>query len=354
MPIFAPLRSWTKSVIRRQDSSCSALYIPVQPGVIRPDGETQTISVITRPAPPSALLPRCTRWKSPGTPSRAEYMSIGETITRLASSRPPSRNGWNIGGRTCGSGRRHMLASEPPVHVGHELRVAQPQVVVGDPAAAGHDVERELVRVLVGVLADVLEPLQAGLRGPLGRGDHRPPLRLVRGQRRIHTRLLMQARRQRQRVLHGQLGARADGEVRGVRRVAEQHHVPVPPRPHRTVLKLTHRELFANSWCPPSTSAHRPRIISIDAVVALPGRQPGRALRRRPEPGPPPHVLVHLQDEGAGLLAVRVAVHLHDPGRGVQDVELERVEDQVRAEPDVLARGAAPGRAGTSRRTGSG
>ena len=46
---------------------------------------------------------------------------------------------------------------------------------------------------------------------------------------------------------------------------------------------------------------------------------------------------MHLQDEGAGPLAVRVAVHLHDPGRGVQDVELERVEDQVRAEPDVLA-----------------
>src|SRR4030081_452208 len=118
-------------------------------------------------------------------------MSIGETITRFASSRPPSRNGWNIGGRTCGSwppppcwllgGRTPpsppgaLLASEPFVHVRDELRVAQPQVVVGDPAAAGHDVERELVRILVGVLADVLEPLQAGLRGPLGRGGHPPP-----------------------------------------------------------------------------------------------------------------------------------------------------------------------------------
>src|SRR3984885_14766905 len=143
--------------------------MPVQPGVIRPAGDTQTISVITRPAPPSALLPRCTRWKSPGTPSRALYMSIGETITRLASSSGPSRNGWNIGG--LGSGPR------PPANqraqVGHELGVAQPEVVVGDPAAARHDVERELVRVLVGVLADVLEPLQAGLRGPLGRGEHR-------------------------------------------------------------------------------------------------------------------------------------------------------------------------------------
>ena len=99
MPIFAAALAWTNPTIRRQDSSCSAVYIPVQPGVIRPAGETQTISVITSPAPPSALLPRWTRWKSPGTPSRAEYMSIGETMTRFASSRPPSRNGWNIGGR---------------------------------------------------------------------------------------------------------------------------------------------------------------------------------------------------------------------------------------------------------------
>ena len=46
---------------------------------------------------------------------------------------------------------------------------------------------------------------------------------------------------------------------------------------HRTVVKLTHRELFANSWCPPSTSAHRPRIISIDASSLCPGAQTGRA-----------------------------------------------------------------------------
>src|ERR1022692_1575807 len=142
----------------------------------------QTISVITSPAPPRALLPRCTRWKSPGTPSRAEYMSIGETTTRLASSRPPSRNGWNIGGRARAPPARAPAQApveaggEPAVHVGDELGVAQPQVVVGDPAAAGHDVERELVRVLVRALPDVLEPLQAGLRGPLAfaPGGRRP------------------------------------------------------------------------------------------------------------------------------------------------------------------------------------
>ena len=39
--------------------------------VMRPCGVTQTISVNTSPAPPSARAPRWTRWKSFGMPSRA-------------------------------------------------------------------------------------------------------------------------------------------------------------------------------------------------------------------------------------------------------------------------------------------
>ena len=102
MPIRALVAECTKSTIRPQAASCPGVYSPAQPGVMRPGSDTHTISVITRPAPPSALLPRCTRWKSPGTPSLALYMSIGETITRLASSSRPIRPGWNIGGRTSG------------------------------------------------------------------------------------------------------------------------------------------------------------------------------------------------------------------------------------------------------------
>ena len=83
-----------------QPSSCSGAYMPVQPRVMRPAAETQTISVMTNAAPPSALLPMCTRWKSLGMPSIAEYMSIAETITRFFDSRSRSRNGWNIGGVT--------------------------------------------------------------------------------------------------------------------------------------------------------------------------------------------------------------------------------------------------------------
>ena len=80
----------------------SVAYMPAHPGVIRPMSDTQIISVITSPAPPSARAPRCTRWKSPGVPSTAEYMSIGETTTRLRSSSPRSRSGVNIGGRGSG------------------------------------------------------------------------------------------------------------------------------------------------------------------------------------------------------------------------------------------------------------
>ena len=90
-PIAAPDEPCTNSTTLAQAASCSSVHSPAQPGVIRPSAETQAISVITSPAPPSALLPRCTRWKSAGTPSTAEYMSIGETTTRLRSWSPRSR-----------------------------------------------------------------------------------------------------------------------------------------------------------------------------------------------------------------------------------------------------------------------
>ena len=102
-PILAEVLVCTKSVTRRNESCCSSSQRPAQPGVIRPSGDTHTISVITRPAPPSALPPRCTRWKSEARPSTATYMSIGETTTRLTRSREPIRTGWNIGGQTSGA-----------------------------------------------------------------------------------------------------------------------------------------------------------------------------------------------------------------------------------------------------------
>ena len=102
---FARLLAWTKSTIRRQASRCASFQRPVQPGEMRPSGETQVISVNTSPAPPVARAPRCTRCQSFGRPSTAEYCAIGETTMRFSSVRPRSVSGRNIGGRGPGAPR---------------------------------------------------------------------------------------------------------------------------------------------------------------------------------------------------------------------------------------------------------
>jgi hypothetical protein len=81
-PIGAP---WpcTKSTIRRQAAACSSFQMPASCGEIRPSGVTAEASVNTRPNPPVARAPRCTRCQSFGTPSTAEYWHIGASQTRL-------------------------------------------------------------------------------------------------------------------------------------------------------------------------------------------------------------------------------------------------------------------------------
>src|SRR3954463_2054755 len=60
---------------------------------MRPSGETAVASAITRPAPPAARAPRCTRCQSVARPSSEEYMHIGETPMRLRSVTDFSVNG---------------------------------------------------------------------------------------------------------------------------------------------------------------------------------------------------------------------------------------------------------------------
>ncbi len=48
-----------------------------------PSGNTAVASTITRPAPPTARLPRCTRCQSLARPSCAEYWHMGDTAMRL-------------------------------------------------------------------------------------------------------------------------------------------------------------------------------------------------------------------------------------------------------------------------------
>ena len=102
--------------MRRQASTCSGLYIPVHPGLMRPSRLTSVISATISAAPPDARLPRCTRCQSFGVPSSAEYWHIGDTTMRFASTRSRSRNGVNMGGgsRAGDAGRGTPLCCAAP------------------------------------------------------------------------------------------------------------------------------------------------------------------------------------------------------------------------------------------------
>ena len=97
MHSFALELAWQKSTMRLKASRCVSFHRPVSPGEMRASGDGQVISTYSSPAPPMARLPRCTKCQSPGTPSTAEYWSIGDTTTRFSTTRSRSRNGVNIG-----------------------------------------------------------------------------------------------------------------------------------------------------------------------------------------------------------------------------------------------------------------
>ena len=85
-------------------ATCSRVYMPVQPREMRASGETQVISVITSPAPPSARAPRWTRWKSFGVPSiGAVHVHRRDHDAVLRASSRAGVNGVNIGGGSLGA-----------------------------------------------------------------------------------------------------------------------------------------------------------------------------------------------------------------------------------------------------------
>ena len=75
---------------------------------------------------------------------------------------------------------------------------------------------------------------------------------------------------------------------------------------------------------------------ALDALVVARSRRefsPGEGV----ESGSLPHRGVHLDDERAARGVVRVSVDLHHTVGCLRDVELERVEDEVGAQPHELA-----------------
>ena len=122
-------------------------------------------------------------------------------------------------------------AVEPRVEHADELRVALCEVRVRDAAAAREQVERERHRLHVRVLLHAREVGGAVAGGLLEALDDGLALELVVDQRALAGRAggAGSACDERDRVLHRELRARADREVRGVGGVAEQHDVAAVP-----------------------------------------------------------------------------------------------------------------------------
>jgi hypothetical protein len=139
--------------------------------------------------------------------------------------------------------------SPPALDALEVAAVAQPQVLVTHALAAGEQAVGELFRLEVDVAAHVLEPL------------HRVACRVLQPQRLGHALVLVAAQAasaghrsvelagEPDGVLHGELGAGTDGEVRGVRRVADQHDVPWNQRSLRTRRKRVHGEARGARHC---------------------------------------------------------------------------------------------------------
>ena len=213
-------------------------------------------------------------------------MSIGETTTRFCSSSPPSRNGWNIGGRTSpGPCPPPLVLGEPRVDPRDELGVAHPQVVVGDPPAAGHDVERELQRLLVDVLARGSRTTP-GWPAPRAGWTARPAGARPRTPRARPSRSGSSCRQ----AASASASSIASLVPEPIEKCAvcaaspSSTTLPWRQRSLRTVVKLIHRELLASTSCPSSTSANSSRDPLDRRLVGLARRERPVGERRRSRP----------------------------------------------------------------------
>ena len=147
--------------------------------------------------------------------------------------------------------------------------------------------------------------------------------------------MLVQARGQREGVLHRQLGAGADREVRGVGGVAEQHDVAVVPALVADGVEVEPLGVVGEDLVALQLVGEDLRD-PLDGVLVGDARAGRSRASVAVEAGAAPDVLVHLDDEGRARVRVGVAVDLHGAPLRLLDEELERLEDQVGAEPDVL------------------
>ena len=216
----------TKSTMRFQACIWASVYMPAQPGVMRPCGVTQVISVNTRPAPPSARAPRWTRWKSFGRPSCGavgRHRRHHDAVRKLhitQAERQEHRRKRPV--RRAAIGTR----SKPALHSLEPRTVTQSQVLMADTLTACQQAVGELLRLQVGVPRDILEPFGRVACGGLQFEHFDAALGLIARERSCNVvGRLVDALGKTDGILQGELCPGSDGEMGGMSCVAHQHDV---------------------------------------------------------------------------------------------------------------------------------
>ncbi len=232
-------------------------------------------------------------------------------------------------GRVAGDAR---FLLEPALGGAQPLRIAQAQVLVAHALGAGEERVVELDHVEVEVLLDILEPGERVLRGRLQAQDFDAALVLILGEGGLEARLAVQVVGERNGAFHGQLGARADGEMGRRRSVAHEHDVLVIP-----FLAQHAREAEPGRAAQMAGVRHEPVATEVRLENVFAGRD-RLFLRHGAEAVRVPRVLRAFDDEsrriGIELVGVRPDPAL---GRLLEDEREGVVEFLVRAEPDELA-----------------
>jgi hypothetical protein len=138
------------------------------------------------------------------------------------------------------------------------------------------------------------------------------------------------------RVLEAQLGARADAEVRGVRRVAHQHHRRAAVVVHPALADHARKADPLRRPAQVRGVGHQRVAVQVLREQLLQERD-GHVLVHRLEAQRLPHRLGRLDDEGRGGVVEAVGVRLHPAMFGLFEGEGEGLEQLVRAQPDEAA-----------------
>ena len=177
----------------------------------------------------------------------------------------------------------------------------------------------------------VLEPFHAVAGCVLQFERLERPFLMVAHQTVLDRRGLGDVRHERHRILHRELGARSDAEMRRMRRITDQHQIAVMPA-------LAEDAVEAQPCRTPQMSrvAHQPMTVEMTGEQPLAerdrllGRGEVQSMRL-------PGLIARLDDDGREVAAELIGVDLEPAMLGALERERERVERPRRPEPDEPA-----------------